>query len=47
MEKTVEYRMAVHYLFDDDFPPSTVAEVMGVSLDFVQEVYEEESRYRV
>lgn len=47
MEKNANYRIAAHYLFDLHLPSEKVAEVMGVSVDYVQEVYEEESRYRV
>lgn len=47
MEKNADYRIAAHYLFDLHLPPEKVAEVMGVGVDYVREVYEEESRYRV
>ena len=47
MEKNADYRIAAHYLFDLYLPTEKVAEVMGVSVDYVRQVYEEESCYRV
>lgn len=47
MEKTADYKIAAHYLFDLHLPTEKVAEVMGVCTDYVREVYAEESKYRV
>ena len=47
MEKNADYRIAAHYLFDLHLPPEKVAEVMGVSSEWVQQVLERESSYRV
>lgn len=47
MAKNADYRIAAHYLFDLRLPPEKVAEVMGVSVEWVHQVYVEESHYRV
>lgn len=41
------YRLAVHYLFDLDYPPETVAKIVDMSVDYVRGVAEYESRCRV
>jgi hypothetical protein len=41
------YRIAVHYLFDLDYPPETVAKIVDMSVDYVRGVEKYESRCRV
>lgn len=41
------YRITVHYLFDLDYPPETVAKIVDMSVDYVRGVAEYESRCRV
>ena len=47
MAKNADYRVAAHYLFDLRLPTEKVAEVMGVSVEWVQQVYGAESSHRV
>ena len=47
MEKNADYRITAHYLFDLELSPEKVAEVMGVSSEWAQQVLERESCYRV
>ena len=41
------YRLTAHYLFDLEYPAETVAEIVGMSVEYVRAVERLEVRYRV
>lgn len=41
------YRLTAHYLFDLGYPAETVAEIVGMSVEYVRAVERIELRYRV
>lgn len=44
--KSITYRLTVHYL-GLGYPAETVSEIVGMSVEYVRGVEENESRYRV
>lgn len=46
-ERSGTYRLTAHYLFDLEYPAETVAEIVGMSVEYVRAVERLELRYRV